>query len=463
MTTTTCPTAAEIDARLDAAAPVALWLDTPDRPPARPPLAGDVETDLVVIGGGFTGLWTALRAKERRPERRVLLLEADRLADHATGRNGGFCEASLTHGEANGRERWPDEYDLLDRLGRDNLAGIAATVQRYGIDCDLRLSGALAVATRPHEVAGLRPDEEGFLDAAAVRRLVDSPTYLAGREERDGSALVDPARLAWGLADAAESLGVVIAEGTRAVDVVHRDGHVRVRTPSGVVTAGQVVLATNAFRPLLGRLRFHTVPVYDYVLATEPLTADQLAAVGWQGRQGISDSGNQFHYYRLTADDRVVWGGYDAIYHFGRRIEPALDDRRATHRVLAEHFYETFPQLGDVRFTHRWGGVIDTSTRFSAFFGTGLRGRAAYALGYTGLGVGASRFAADVMLDQLEGLRTERTRLEMVRRKPLPFPPEPVAWIGIQLTRWSLGREDRTGHRNLWLRTLDRLGLGFDS
>ncbi|MGY1807055.1 NAD(P)/FAD-dependent oxidoreductase [Blastococcus sp. SYSU D00669] len=453
----------DLDAVLDAASPVPLWLDTPDRPAPRPPLDGDAETDLVVVGGGFTGLWTALRAKERRPDRRVLLLEADRIAEHATGRNGGFCEASLTHGEANGRQRWPDEYELLDRLGRENLAQIAETVRRYGIDCDFRTDGVLAVATRPHEVAGLEPGEPGFLDAAQVRELVDSPTYLAGREDRDGCALVDPARLAWGLAAAAESLGVRIAERTPALELSGRGGRVTVRTPSGTVSAARVVLATNAFRPLLARLRLHTVPVYDYVLATEPLTAAQLGAVGWKGRQGIADSGNQFQYYRLTADDRVLWGGYDAIYHYGRRIDPALDDRRATHRLLAEQFAETFPQLAGVRFTHRWGGVIDTCTRFCAFYGTALRGRAAYALGFTGLGVGASRFAADVLLDLVDGQRTERTRLRMVRRRPLPFPPEPLAFVGIQLTRWSLARADVTGRRNVWLRTLDHLGLGFDS
>jgi glycine/D-amino acid oxidase-like deaminating enzyme len=463
MTGTTASAAGEIDRILDAAAAVPLWLDSPARPAPRPPLDGDTETDLVVIGGGFTGLWTALRAKERAPDRRVLLLEADRIAQHATGRNGGFCEASLTHGEANGRQRWPEEYDALDRLGRENLAQLAATVERYGIDCDLRMDGVLSVATRPHEVADLEPDEPGFLDATRVRTLVDSPTYLAGRVEADGCALVDPARLAWGLAEAAESLGVRIAEHTEVEDVSMRRGRVLVRTPAGTVTADRVVLATNAFRPLLARLRFHTVPVYDYVLATEPLTGEQLAAVGRTGRQGIADSGNQIHYYRLTADDRIVWGGYDAIYHFGRRIDPALDDRRATHRLLAEQFYETFPQLRGVRFTHRWGGVIDTCTRFCAFFGTGLRGKAAYALGFTGLGVGASRFAADTMLDLLDGRRTERTRLRMVRRRPLPFPPEPFAYAGIQLTRWSLARADVTGRRNLWLRTLDRLGLGFDS
>src|SRR5690606_602812 len=127
------------------------------------------------------------------------------------------------------------------------------------------------------------------------------------------------------------------------------------------------------------------------------------------------------------------------------------------------HFHETFPQLEGIRFTHRWAGVIDTSTRFCAFYGTAHRGRTAYALGFTGLGVGASRFAAEVVLDLLSGEQTERTRLRMVRERPIPFPPEPLAWIGIQLTRVSLARADRTGRRNLWLRTLDRLGLGFDS
>jgi glycine/D-amino acid oxidase-like deaminating enzyme len=417
----------------------------------------------VVVGGGFTGLWTALRAVERSPGRRVVVLEADRIAEHATGRNGGFCEASLTHGEANGRDRWPDEYDRLDRLGRENLDAIEATVARYGIDCGFARTGTLSVATRAHEVAGLEPGRPGFLDAAGVRALVDSPTYLAGRVDPDGGALVDPARLAWGLAAAAESLGVRIAERSAVVSLGASGRRVVVRSAAGTVTADRVVLATNAFRPLLARLRLHTVPVYDHVLATEPLTAEQLASVGWTGRQGIADSGNRFHYYRLTDDDRVVWGGYDAVYHFGRRIDPVLEDRPATSRLLAEHFAETFPQLAGVRFSHRWGGVIDTCTRFCAFFGTALRGRVGYALGYTGLGVGASRFAADVLLDLLDGLDTERTQLAMVRRRPVPFPPEPLAWAGIQLTRWSLARADETGRRNAWLRTLDRLGLGFDS
>jgi len=459
------------DGAFDDAVLQPLWLDNPGRPAPRVPLAADLDVDLLVVGGGFTGLWTALRAVERaverEPSRTVLVIEADRIAEHATGRNGGFCEASLTHGEGNGLSRWPEEYSTLHELGLRNLDAIESTIDRYGIDCGFTRGGVLAVATRPHEVAALEPEEPGFLDAEATRQIVDSPTYLAGRHVPDECALVDPARLAWGIADAAERLGVRIAEGTRLLSLRTKRGtkgaYVEATTPHAVVRARNVVLATNAFPNPLRRLRWSVVPVYDYVLATEPLTAEQLATLRWDPSIGVSDCGNQFHYYRVSPDRRILWGGYDAIYHYGRSIKADHYDRRETFETLAGNFAATFPQLDGIRFTHRWSGVIDTSTRFCAIYGTAHRGRTVYATGFTGLGVGASRFAADTMLDLLGGRPTERTELEMVRRRPLPFPPEPLAWTGIQLTRWSLAREDRTGRRNLWLRALDRCGLGFDS
>jgi glycine/D-amino acid oxidase-like deaminating enzyme len=278
-------------------------------------------------------------------------------------------------------------------------------------------------------------------------------------------ALVDPAKLAWGLAAAAEALGVRIHEGTHVSSIGRGGPGLDVRTDAGyVVRAGRVALGTNAFPSLVRRVRLHTVPVYDYALMTEPLSPEQLDAIGWRHRQGLDDMTNQFHYFRMTRDDRILWGGYDAIYHFGRHVRPDYDQRPETFDLLARQFFTTFPQLAGLRFSHRWGGAIDTCTRFCAFFGTAYAGRAAYALGYTGLGVGATRFGADVMLDLLDGVDSERTRLEMVRRKPLPFPPEPFAWTGIELTRRSLAAADRRrGRRNLWLRTLDRFGLGFDS
>lgn len=455
------------------ARPAVFWLEDDSRPEPLAPLGGPTSADLAVVGGGYTGLWTALRAKERDPGRDVVVVEAGSCGAQASGRNGGFASASLTHGFGNGLQRWPDELALLDRLGGENLAAIGDTVTRHGIDCGWERSGELHVATAPHQVAELTELASAMgrvghgvelWDTARVRAEVHSPTYLAGLFDASATALVEPARLAWGLRQACLDLGVRIYEGTAVTGIGAEASGVVLRTPSGWVRAKQVALGTNAFPSLLRRLRLMTVPVYDYVLMTEPLTAAQMAAVGWRGRQGIGDAANLFHYYRLTRDNRILWGGYDALYYYGSRIRDSLEERDVTTRLLAGHFFETFPQLEDLRFTHRWGGVIDTSTRFTAFFGTAHKGRVAYATGYTGLGVAASRFGADVMLDLLEGSPTERTRLAMVRQKPLPFPPEPLRFLGVQATRWSLARADASGgRRNLWLRALDRLGLGFDS
>ena len=451
-----------------AAEPKPFWLDRPDAPPARAPLRGEVACDLAVIGGGFSGLWTALLAKEANPERTVVLLEGRQVGWAASGRNGGFCEASLTHGAANGRERFPAEFGTLQRLGVENLEAIEASLSRHGIDCDFERTGSLGVATSEYQVDELRAaasaDGLTFLDAPAMRDEVDSPTYLAGVWDKAGSALVHPGRLAWGLAAACERLGVRVFEHTPATGLASDASGVSVRLRDGVLRAGRVALGTSAFPALVRRLRPYTVPVWDYVLVTEPLSAAQRAAVGWRNRQGIGDSGNQFHYYRLTPDNRILWGGYDAVYHFGRGLRTAYDQRPATFTRLADHFFTTFPQLEGIGFSHRWGGAIDTCSRFCAFFGTAHRGRVAYALGYTGLGVGASRFGARVMLDLLGGSPTELTQLTMVRSKPVPFPPEPLAYLGVQATRWSLARADRhDGRRNLWLRALDAAGMGFDS
>ena len=211
-------------------------------------------------------------------------------------------------------------------------------------------------------------------------------------------------------------------------------------------------------------MRRRIVPVWDYVLVTEPLSPSQLSELGWRRRQGVSDAANRFHYYRLTADDRILWGGYDAIYHFGNGMGSGAEQRDATFSRLAQHFFRTFPQLEGVRFTHRWGGPIDTCSRFFAFYGLAHQGRVAYAAGHTGLGIGASRFSARVALDLLAGRDTEATRSGLVRTRPLPFPPEPLRWTVIQATRRGLARADRRqGRRGPWLRLLDRLGVGYDS
>ncbi|QIG39653.1 FAD-dependent oxidoreductase [Microbacterium sp. 4R-513] len=438
------------------------WLDDVERP-RHPSLSDSRTADLVVVGAGYTGLWTALRAKERDPGRRVVVLDAGRVGWAASGRNGGFCEASITHGEENGRRRWPDELETLERLGRRNLDEIGQTVERYGMDAEFERTGTLSVAVEPHEVDWLA-EEEGYLDAAATRALVDSPTYLAGAWERDDTALVHPGKLALELARIAGDLGVEIFEGSRVTGIDDDGSAVVVRTPAGSVRAERVALATNVFPSLLKRTRLLTVPVYDYVLMTEPLSAEQRRAIGWEGRQGIADLANQFHYYRQTADGRILFGGYDAVYHPGGRIRAGYENRPETFERLASHFFTTFPQLEDLRFTHRWAGAIDTCSRFCAFYGLARKGRVAYAAGFTGLGVGASRFASDVMLDLLAGEKTERTELKMVREKPIPFPPEPAASIGVSLMKRAMDRADhQEGRRGLFLRTMDAVGMGFDS
>ena len=447
-----------------------MWLD-PELLDGRPEfgrLTSDLACDLLVVGGGYTGLWAALHAAERNPGSRVVLIEAERLGWAASGRNGGFVDASLTHGAENGKARWPEEFDELQRLGMANLEGMQADIRDYRMNVDWERTGMLAVATEPHQVgwlAAAADDGQGsFLDETATRARVHSPTYLAGLFAADTCAIVHPARLVFELARACSERGVQIFEGTPAASVRRHFTGVRVDVGAAQITAQQVVLATNAFRSLLLRNRWSTVPVYDHVLATEPLTNSELDSIGWTGREGMSDAGNQFHYYRLSADNRILWGGYDAMYHFGRRVDARHEDRTESFRKIAGHFFITFPQLQEVRFSHRWAGAIDTSTRFCAHWGLAGRGRIAYVNGFTGLGVGAARFAADVCLDLLDGHPTERTELQMVRRRPLPFPPEPLASVGIQATRWSLDRADHNaGRRNILLRTLDRLGLGFDS
>jgi glycine/D-amino acid oxidase-like deaminating enzyme len=455
------------------AEPRPFWLDRADGPARRPPLDTDHEADLLVVGGGLTGVWAALLAREEDPRKEVVLLEGERLAFGASGRNGGFVDASLTHGIENGLSRWPAEMPELERLARENFEAITGAIARHGIDAGFEETGELAFATAPHqaewipeivETAGRYGWRTEAWSAERAREEVRSPTYHGAVYTQDGRAVVDPARLAWGLAAAAEQAGARIHEGSPVTKLEQAGNGVLATTAAGSVMARRVILATSAFPPLVRAIRRYVVPVYDYVLVTEPLDASRRAAIGWERRQGLTDLGNQFHYYRLTSDDRILWGGYDAVYSFANGMGPHLDERPATFELLAAHFFETFPQLEGVRFSHRWGGAIDTCSRFSVMFGKALGGKAVYAVGYTGLGVAASRFGAQTALDLADGRDTERTRLGLVRSRPVPFPPEPLRWAGITLTRRALAKADRReGRRGPWLRLLDRLGMGFDS
>jgi glycine/D-amino acid oxidase-like deaminating enzyme len=456
--------------------PLSYWLREPGPPGDPPPARGSTTTvDVAIIGAGFTGLWTAIAVTDTDPSLRVVVLEAETVAFGATGRNGGFCEASLTHGLANGIRHFPDELERLEREGLANLDGLIAFTREHGIACDLEETGVLSLADQAYQVDEFRAwvDEAAeygehleFLDRDAAQAEVHSPLWHAGIYRPPGRDVVlDPVKLCRGIARVARARGVAIHEGTRVTKLERVAGAVVVRTADGAeVRAGHVVVATSAYSGWLRRLSPLFVPVYDYVLVSEPLTPDQRESVGWKRRQGLSDGNNQFHYFRLTADDRILWGGFDAIHHYRSKVGPELDRRPATFDKLEAQFIRAFPQLEGLRFPYRWGGAIDTTSRFTVTFGQTMGGRVTYALGYTGLGVGASRWAGGVVRDFILRPDVDRLWLRIVSSPPIPFPPEPLRSATIKTVRHELDRADRNdGRRGLILQTLDALGVGFDS
>jgi len=461
-------------AALETARPACYWLDRPERPQPTPALARDEVADLVIVGGGFTGLWAALIAAEESPGRDIVLLEASRIGEGASGRNGGFANPSVTHGLDNGLMHFPDEMEQIVEFENRNFEELLASLDRHAIDARYEDCGILDVATEPSQIEGLREHvgtverfggRAVWLDREEVQHQLASPTFHGGIwVKRGGGGILDPAMLCWGLQRALGRLSVRVFEGT-SVERISRSGDgVELHTSGGRLRARKVLLATNAFRSPLRRMRLAVVPVWDYAFMTEPLSSDQKDAIGWKNRQGVGDCGNQFHYYRLTHDDRILWGGYDAIYHYGSGLRREHEQRRESMERLSQQFFETFPQLAGLRFSHTWGGPIGTTTRFCMDTGSALGGRVAWAIGYTGLGVVASRFGARIGLDRLDEPDSPRLRLRLARRRAMPWPPEPLRYLAIQLTQYELARADRNeGRRGLWLRLLDQLGLGFDS
>jgi glycine/D-amino acid oxidase-like deaminating enzyme len=483
------------------------WLDRPTDPP-EPPFEGEGKADVVIVGGGFSGLWTAIQLKDSAPAADVLLLEQAVVGYGASGRNGGIIEASLTHGLANGLRHFPDEIDILQAEGSRNSHELVAFIRREGIDCNLEEAGSLTLATAPWQADGLdawarvsadHGEPAEVLSSSEARAEIHSPTVVGGLRRPPGhDAIVDPGKLVRGLKRVALARGVRIHEGTRVVDLDELDPGVRVRVAasgsgwatgsgsvagsgsgargpgsasgargareSGSIRAKRVVVATSAYSGWFRRLQTWFVPVYDYVLVSEPLTIEQKAAIGWDGRQGAGDAANRFHYFRLTADDRILWGGYDAVYQGFSRVAPKFDARPASFERLDRQFREFLPQLESLRWTHRWGGAIDVTSNFTVTFGKTMSGRVVYVLGYTGLGVAASRWAAGVVRDMLVHPDADVLRMRFVRDKPWPIPPEPLRSVGVALLQREYARaDDNEGRKSLFLRTLESMGIGFDS
>jgi len=449
------------------------WLDSPARPEATEALNADHDTDLLIVGGGFTGLWAALQAKEADPTRRVTLIEADRIACGASGRPGAIVSTSVMHGLANAARTFPDELAELERLGQENMDGFRSTLERHGIVCDDDWGGELTVAIGESAAAELGEEYElhrrhghdvTLLDRDAMQAEVASPIFSGGIWNKARCGTVHPSKLAWGLREAVLSLGVDVFERTPLTRMDRDGGRMKMRTPGRTIHADRVLLATNAFAAGHRRIRSRVATVRDRILVTAPLSDDQFARIGWANRQGIYDTRTQLNYMRRIRDpegggDRILFGGKLA-HSLGDATSAPADFERDTYESLADAFFETFPQLDDLGFTHAWSGPIALTTRMAVHFQHYYGGDVIWAGGYSGFGVSASRFGARIGLALLDRDPIPETRMAFARGEPNWIPPDPFRAIGAAMTLYALDTADaRGGWRRPWLRFVESLGF----
>jgi len=462
--------------------------DAPARPPIEdacywlaahraepdPPLEGAQQADVVIVGAGFTGLWTALRLKELNPKLEVSLLEQGVAAYGASGRNAGMLGESIDHSHELavahfGRE----EAARLAVLGRDNLEEMKGFLTRRGIDCDLEPRGMLHVALLPSQLSDLRASLEcarslgithyRLLQADELRAEIRCARYQGGLFN-PSAAILDPVKLAQGLKREAIRLGVRVFERTRVSALEDAGAAVRVRAQAGEIRARKVVLATSAYtHQLLPRLRHRFIPFYDYILASEPLTEAQRELIGWRNRQAVADVRTFFKYYRLTPDNRVLWGTSEAAYYRGNRVDPSCDHSERHYAELRWSFASHFPALAELAFPYAWGGAICATTRFTPFFGSARRGRVLYGLGYTGHGLGTTHLAGKILAHLTLERASPLLDLKLVRKKPFPYPPEPLRSWAVHAVTKALRRVDAGARPNLLLRLLDAMGIGLSS
>ncbi|MCZ7530201.1 MAG: FAD-binding oxidoreductase [Acidimicrobiia bacterium] len=407
------------------------WLEQGDYTPGER-LDGDETADVVIVGGGFTGLWSAICLKEADPSIEVTVLEQKVVGFGASGRNGGFAMTIV------GR----NIHQLAKMVG-DTRAGatyramhtaigeIEDFATSEAIEADIWRSGNLTVSNGPEQDVRIRQDLDAAermglpftpLDADQVQAYAHSPTFRIGHFE-DQALILDPAALSRGLADAARRRGVRILELT-PVDAVEDIGGLRVeaRTPFGTVHADRAVIATNAYAHSIPELRRFIFTIYAYITLTEPLTAEQWERIGWESRCGIEDKRILVHFSRRTADGRILWGGRDAPFMSGGPNERHDRNQRLFDR-LEETFRWTFPGLDDVAMDRGWAGPVCGTVDCIASVNW-LRGqRILYALGYAGHGVGPSRLVGKIVRDMLLTDGTELTALPFVAKKPVPLPP----------------------------------------
>jgi glycine/D-amino acid oxidase-like deaminating enzyme len=445
-----------------------LWLDNAAAPAVEPQLVGRTEADLLIVGGGFTGLWAAIQAKEADAERDIVLIEAGKVAYGASGRPGAIVSTSLMHGLHNAVRIFPDDIEALERLGQENMAGFLDTLERHGIDAQQTWGGELTVAIGDARVPDIVEEyelheryghEAELLDKEQVRAQVNSPLYCGGVWNKKLSGTVHPALLAWGLKAAAIRLGVRLHEMTPMEDIDDRGDHLFVKTHDGEVRTPRVLLCTNAFAAGHKHIKRRVVGIRDRIIATEPLSEEQVKRIGWENRQGVYDTRTQLNYTRMTKDNRITFGGRLA-YYYGGDTDPAGDRVITPYRGLAMAFNRTFPQLDDIRFSHAWSGPIALTTRMAVHFQNYFGGKVVWAGGYSGFGVSTSRFGARIGLAKLDGLDLPELKLDFATTMPNRVPPEPFRWLGSRITLYALDTADeKGGWRHVWLKLVHLLGF----
>ena len=449
---------------------LSLWWDgLPEPVGIRRPLAGDIDVDVAVVGGGFTGLWTAYYLAEADPGLRIAVIERETAGFGASGRNGGWCSALFAVSE--------DRLDKVAGAGAgaamrtamvDTVGEVGRVVGAEQIDCGFAAGGTVVLArtgvqlqrTRD-EVAEARARGIGeadlrFLSAAEAREMVGATDILGGTYTPHCAA-VDPARMVRGLAEAVERRGVTIYEQTAALAIRPRS----VETTRGTVTATTVVRATEGYtRTLRGEERT-LIPVYSLMIATEPLPDEFWAGTGLSRRETFADHRHLVIYGQRTAEGRMAFGGRGAPYHFGSTIRPEFDRDPDVHEALRRTLIDLFPALADVAITHRWGGPLGIARDWFTSVGLDRSTGVAWAGGYVGDGVSTTNLAGRTLRDLILGRDTELTSLPWVGHRSKQWEPEPLRYLGINAGLRLAGRadhaEEQAGHPTWHARALSRV------
>jgi len=433
--------------------PESLWVDTAGEDwTTRPSLPGDRDVDVAIVGGGYTGLWTAHSLLAADPGLTVVVIEAEVCGFGASGRNGGWCSALFPASAAAPAMR-AAMNDTVDEVGR-----VAAA---EGIDCDFAKGGTLTLATSPAHLERVQAQVAGgpecdpdavWLDADSARGRLDAAGTI-GAAYTPHCAAIHPAKLARGLARAVETRGGLIVEGTRAIELAAG----RVVTDHGGVTARHVLRCTEGYTPQLPGERRTVVPLYSLMIATEPLSAEVWEQIGLRERETFTDGRHLLIYGQRTADGRLAFGGRGAPYHFGSKIRPEFDEERAVFAGLEQTLRSLFPQLGAATITHRWGGPLAVPRDWWASVGHDAASGLGWAGGYVGDGVSTTNLAGRTLADLVLGRTTGLTSLPWVGHRSRRWEPEPLRWLGINLGRSlaagadrheaATGRPDRTRMR----------------